>query len=52
MRFRTKLSQARGNEAYLDPIQVPTELVTSAPQKKFKEVLNGLIQATWTQSNS
>ena len=35
-----------------NPIQVPIGLVTRARAKKFKEALNGLIQATWAQSNS
>ena len=35
------------NEAYLDLIQVGP--ITSTCAKKFKEVLNGLIQATWAQ---
>ena len=40
------------DEVYKDPIQVPVGLVTRARAKKFKEVLNGLIQVTWAQSNS
>ena len=40
------------DEAYSDPIQVPVRPVTRARTKKFKEAFNGLIQATWTQSNS
>ena len=40
------------DEAYSDPIQVPVEPVTRARVKKFKEALNGLIQAIWAQSNS
>ncbi|KAH9744059.1 hypothetical protein KPL70_003529 [Citrus sinensis] len=34
------------DEAYSDPIQVPVRPVTRARAKKFKEVLNGLIQVT------
>ena len=30
-----------------DPVQVPVGPVTRARAKKFKEALNGLIQATW-----
>ncbi len=40
------------DKAYLDPIQVPVRLVVRARLKKLKEVLNGLIRATWAQSNS
>ena len=40
------------DETYSDPTEVPVELVTRARVKKFKEALNGLIQATWAQSNS
>ena len=39
------------DEVYLDPIQVLVGPVTRAQAKKFNEVLNGLIQATWAQSN-
>ncbi|KAK9178032.1 hypothetical protein WN943_027222 [Citrus x changshan-huyou] len=39
------------DEVYLDPIQVLVGPVTRAQAKKFKEALNGLIQATWAQSN-
>ena len=35
-----------------DPVQVPVGPVTRARAKKFKEALNGLIQATWAQVNS
>ncbi|KAM7486464.1 hypothetical protein LguiA_002473 [Lonicera macranthoides] len=35
-----------------DPIQVPVGPITRARAKKFKEALNGLIQATWAQANS
>ncbi|KAH9792641.1 hypothetical protein KPL71_004209 [Citrus sinensis] len=40
------------DETYSDHIQVLVGLVTRARAEKFKEVLNGFIQATWTQSNS
>ena len=39
------------DDAYLDLIQVFVGPVTRARSKKFKEALNGLIQATWAQSN-
>jgi hypothetical protein len=35
-----------------DLIQVPIGPVTRARAKKFKDVLNGLIQELWTQANS
>ena len=34
-----------------DPIQVPIGPVTRARAKKFKEVLNGLIQEAWAEAN-
>ena len=40
------------DEIYSDPIQVPIKPVIRARAKKFKEALNGLIQAIWAQSNS
>ena len=40
------------DEPYLDPTEVPAGPVTRAQAKKFKEVLNGLIQPIWDQSNS
>ena len=46
-----KTVRSTWDEAYLDSIQVPVKPVTRARAKKFKEVLNGLIQATWAQSN-
>jgi hypothetical protein len=35
-----------------DLIQVPIGPVTRARAKKFRDVLNGLIQELWVQSNS
>jgi hypothetical protein len=35
-----------------DLIQVPIGPVTRAQAKKFKDVLNGLIQELWAQANS
>ena len=35
-----------------DLVQVPIGLVTRARAKKFKDVLNGLIQELWVQANS
>jgi hypothetical protein len=35
-----------------DLVQVPIGLVTRAGAKKFKDVLNGLIQELWAQANS
>ncbi|GMN60309.1 hypothetical protein TIFTF001_029401 [Ficus carica] len=43
---------ANHNTTSRDPIQVPIGLVTRAQAKKFKDVLNGLIQEFWTQANS
>ena len=33
-------------------MHVPVGLITKARSKKFKEVLNGLIQEIWANSNS
>ncbi|GMN70333.1 hypothetical protein TIFTF001_039378 [Ficus carica] len=38
------------DEAYSDPVQVPIGWVTRARTKKFKDALNGLIRATWSQA--
>ncbi|GMN62552.1 hypothetical protein TIFTF001_031627 [Ficus carica] len=38
------------DETYSNPVQVPIGLVTRACAKKFKDVLIGLIQATWSQA--
>jgi hypothetical protein len=35
-----------------DLIQVPIGPITRARAKKFKDVLNGLIQELWAQANS
>ena len=64
--LRTNLSQEEGNdedvgskgtrttwdEAYSDPVQVPNGSVTRARAKKFKDALNGLIRATWSQATA
>ena len=50
--IKDKTITSTWDEAYTDPIQVPVGPVTRARAKKFKEALNGLIQATWAQSNS
>ncbi|KAH9649251.1 hypothetical protein KPL70_025912 [Citrus sinensis] len=50
--IKDKTITSTWDEAYSDPIQVPVGPVTRARVKKFKEALNGLIQATWAQSNS
>ena len=36
----------------MDPIQVPTEPVTRARAKKFKETLNVFIQQVWSEESS
>ena len=38
--------------ALKDLVQVPIRPVTRAQAKKFKDVLNGLIQELWAQANS
>ena len=40
------------NKWNADPIQVPIALVTRARAKKFKGILNGLIQNIWVEVNS
>ena len=36
----------------MDLVQVPTGPVTRARAKKFKDVLNGLVQEAWAQANA
>ena len=55
--LRTNPIQEEGNDgdqgtASKDLIQVPIGPVTRAQVKKFKDVLNGLIQELWAQANS
>ena len=50
--IKDKTITSTQDKAYSDPIQVPVGPVIRAREKKFKEALNGLIQATWAQSNS
>lgn len=55
--LRTNPFQEEGNDAIhvnttpRDQVQVPIGPVTRARAKKFKEVLNGLIQVAWAQVN-
>ena len=51
-KIEDKIVTSMWDETYSDHIQVLVGLVTRARAEKFKEVLNGFIQATWTQSNS
>ena len=46
-------NQSDGDQdtASKDLVQVPIGLVTRAQGKKFKDVLNGLIQELWAQVN-
>ena len=50
--IKDKTITSTWDEAYSDPIQVLIKPVTRARAKKFKETLNGLIQAILAQSNS
>ena len=55
--LRANPFQEEGNDGDQDTtskdlVQVPTGLVTIARAKKFKDVLNGLIQELWAQANS
>ena len=50
--IKDKTITSTWDESYSDPIQVLVEPITRVGAKKFKEALNGLIQATWAQSNS
>ena len=55
--LRANPFQEQGNDvdqgiASKDLVQVPIGLVTRAQVKKFKDVLNGLIQELWAQANS
>jgi hypothetical protein len=49
--YATNLDGDQGT-ASKDLIQVPIGPVTRARAKKFKDVLNGLIQELWAQANS
>jgi hypothetical protein len=49
-RFPAKSDGDQGT-ASKDLVQVPIGSVTRAPAKKFKDVLNGLIQELWAQEN-
>ena len=44
--IKDKTITSTWDEAYSDPNQVPVGPVTRARAKKFKEALNGFIQAT------
>ena len=50
--FKVSTSDAERGTTSRDPVQVPVGPVTRARAKKFREALNGLIQATWAQVNS
>ena len=55
--LRANLFQEEGNDGDQDTasknlVQVPIWPVTRAQVKKFKDVLNGLIQELWAQANS
>jgi hypothetical protein len=47
-----QLSDGDQATASKDLVQVPIGPVTRARAKKFKDVLNGLIQELWAQANS
>ncbi|KAH9724545.1 hypothetical protein KPL70_007525 [Citrus sinensis] len=49
--IKDKTITSTWDEANSNPIQVSIGPITRARAKKFKEALNGLIQATWAQSN-
>ena len=49
--IKEKTITSKWDEVYSDSIEVLAGPVTRAQVKKFKEALNELIQATWTQSN-
>ena len=49
--IKDKTVTSTWDEAYSDSIQVLIGPITRAREKKFKEALSGLIQATWDQSN-
>jgi hypothetical protein len=50
--FLGRLNDGDQGTASKDLVQVPIEPVTRARAKKFKDVLNGLIQELWAQANS
>ena len=50
--FSRLLTDGDQGTASKDLVQVPIGPVTRAQAKKFKDVLNGLIQELWAQANS
>ena len=42
----------KNQQAFKNPLHVPVGPITKAGSKKIKEVLNGLIQEIWTDSNA
>ena len=42
----------KNHKAFKDPLHVPVGPITKARSKKIKEVLNGLIQEIWADSNT
>ena len=50
--FQGARSDGDQGTASKDLVQVPIGPVTRARAKKFKDVLNGLIQELWAQANS
>ncbi|XP_031288250.1 uncharacterized protein LOC116146966 [Pistacia vera] len=50
--FQEKGNDANRSTTSRDLVHVPMGLVTRARGRKFKDVLNGLIQEAWTQANS
>jgi hypothetical protein len=50
--FQEKRNDGDQGTTSKDLVQVPIGPVTRARAKKFKDVLNGLIQELWAQANS
>ena len=50
--FQEEGNDANHSTTARDLVQVPNGPVTRARARKFKDVLNGLIQEAWTQANS
>ena len=50
--FEMNDTSDENHKAFKDPLHVPVRPITKARSKKIKEVLNGLIQETWADSNA
>ena len=50
--FEMNDTSDENHKTFKDPLHVPVRPITKARSKKIKEVLNGLIQEIWADSNA